>query len=193
VTARFPDVPRTCALDFGCGIGRLTRPLAVHFARVIGVDVAESMIRRASELNSDVPNCEFVLNTRADLALFTSGSVDFVYSYIVLQHMERAYAERYIREFVRLLSPQGLAVFQVPSQRDWSLRGLLSRLIPGPLLQLYRRVRYGKLRIEMHAVPTRRVHAIVREAGGRIVEESRSTGSGWYSNWYYVRRSGAVA
>ena len=47
VANRFPDVPRCCALDFGCGVGRLTRALAAHFDRVIGVDVAASMIRQA--------------------------------------------------------------------------------------------------------------------------------------------------
>src|SRR6185295_16254309 len=53
VADRFPDVPHQRALDFGCGVGRLTRALANHFERVIGIDVAASMISRSRELNAD--------------------------------------------------------------------------------------------------------------------------------------------
>src|SRR5438445_9101994 len=31
------EVRREAALDFGCGVGRLTQALAPHFARVVGV------------------------------------------------------------------------------------------------------------------------------------------------------------
>src|SRR6266545_7809449 len=30
---------RRAALDFGCGVGRLTQPLAEHFTEVVGVDL----------------------------------------------------------------------------------------------------------------------------------------------------------
>src|SRR5690242_5501979 len=32
------------ALDFGCGVGRLTRALSVHFRECVGVDISLSMI-----------------------------------------------------------------------------------------------------------------------------------------------------
>src|SRR6185312_7664491 len=35
------------ALDFGCGAGRVTVPLARRFAAVIGVDISPSMLREA--------------------------------------------------------------------------------------------------------------------------------------------------
>src|SRR5262249_17960982 len=41
---------RGSAVDFGCGVGRLSQALSMHFERVIGVDIAESMIRKANEL-----------------------------------------------------------------------------------------------------------------------------------------------
>jgi SAM-dependent methyltransferase len=190
VANRFPEVPHCCALDFGCGVGRLTRALAAYFDRVIGIDVAASMIRQALQLNADIQGCEFVLNERADLSLVPSGSVDFIYSNIVLQHIERPYSDRYLQEFVRVLSPRGLAVFQIPYQ-DRGRTGLLFRLIPSPLLGLYRRVRYGRWRYKMHAIAIEQVHAIVCEAGGRVVqyEESGAAGDRWKSKLYFVCRS----
>jgi len=35
------------ALDFGCGLGRLTQPLAERFDEAVGVDIAASMIEGA--------------------------------------------------------------------------------------------------------------------------------------------------
>ena len=42
--AKGVDPPRLRALDFGCGMGRLTQALCDHFAECDGVDVAPSMI-----------------------------------------------------------------------------------------------------------------------------------------------------
>jgi len=42
---------RHAALDFGCGIGRLSQPLARYFDRVVGVDISAEMVRLANEIN----------------------------------------------------------------------------------------------------------------------------------------------
>ena len=39
------------ALDFGCGVGRLTRALANYFDEVSGVDISEPMIQLAEKYN----------------------------------------------------------------------------------------------------------------------------------------------
>src|ERR1700679_3835579 len=41
--------PKASALDFGCGAGRLTQALALHFDRVTGVDISGRMIGLARE------------------------------------------------------------------------------------------------------------------------------------------------
>jgi 2-polyprenyl-3-methyl-5-hydroxy-6-metoxy-1,4-benzoquinol methylase len=38
------------ALDFGCGVGRLTRALSSYFTEVHGVDISPSMIDKAKQL-----------------------------------------------------------------------------------------------------------------------------------------------
>ena len=59
-------VLRRRALDFGCGIGRATIPLAGHFDEVVGVDVAPGMIEqaRSNALAAGSDNVRFVLNER---------------------------------------------------------------------------------------------------------------------------------
>jgi SAM-dependent methyltransferase len=161
------------ALDFGCGLGRLTRALADRFERCIGVDVSETMIAAATRLNADRPNCEFVLNTRPDLGAFETGSFDLVYSSIVLQHLpaERD-VERLIGEFVRLISPSGIAIFQMPSAI--SIRYRLQ-----PRRRMYAAARrvgiraawllaHGLNPIRVRALAEDRVRRIVEQAGGRV-------------------------
>jgi SAM-dependent methyltransferase len=46
------NVQRRPALDFGCGVGRLSQALAAHFARIDGVDLSFAMIELARSLNS---------------------------------------------------------------------------------------------------------------------------------------------
>ena len=61
-------VPHHQALDFGCGVGRLTQALAEHFERVAGVDIAASMIARARQENRHGDRVRYVVNERSDLA-----------------------------------------------------------------------------------------------------------------------------
>lgn len=108
---------RAQALDFGCGVGRLTQALARHYSSVVGVDVASKMIDHARRLNRSPESVTFVHNTREDLRALDDRRFDLIYSDLVLQHMAPAIALKYVDEFVRLLAPGGIAVFQLPSHR----------------------------------------------------------------------------
>ncbi len=105
------------ALDFGCGLGRLTQALARHVDRVDGVDISENMLAQARALNPFGDRCAFHLNDRDDLALFPDGVFDFVYSNITLQHMEPQYSRKYIEEFFRVVRPGGGVMFQIPGEQ----------------------------------------------------------------------------
>jgi SAM-dependent methyltransferase len=110
-----PDIRR--ALDFGCGVGRLTQALAARFDEVVGVDVSPTMIRLAEQLNRHRGAARYVLNQSPALEQFGTAEFDFVYSDIVLQHLSPEAAARYLTEFLRLLSPGGITVFQLPSHK----------------------------------------------------------------------------
>jgi SAM-dependent methyltransferase len=105
------------ALDFGCGLGRLTQALAEEFDMVYGVDISAKMIESASQYNRFKKNCKYILNTKSDLQLFDDASFDFIYTYIVLQHMPPELMLGYLKEFIRILGIEGILMFQVPIQR----------------------------------------------------------------------------
>ncbi len=120
-----PPLKRGVALDFGCGVGRLTQALALHFDECHGVDIAETMLERARAINRHGERCTYHLNQVNDLQLFPSNTFDFVYSNIVLQHMPLEASTSYLPEFVRVLKRGGLVVFQLPSRLATGPRAVL--------------------------------------------------------------------
>jgi SAM-dependent methyltransferase len=151
------------ALDFGCGVGRLTQALSRYFAECYGVDISSEMVTRAIALAKNSPNCRFLVNEAPDLSLFDSNSFSFIYSNLVLHHIESDYVTKYLREFARVLEPGGILVFQIPDHRkgDWiqrmrehlKLRTRLRRLLafvgvpPGPPRGGWKMYCYGEQKI----------------------------------------------
>jgi len=80
-------VPRRRALDFGCGVGRLTQALARYFNEVCGVDVAPSMIEWAQKYNCCGDRCLYFMNASDDLAIFPNDHFDFIYTNITVTYM----------------------------------------------------------------------------------------------------------
>jgi len=200
-----PSTARRRALDFGCGVGRITRALAEHFDTVVGVDVAPSMIARAREVNADSPACTFVLNRSATLDQLADGSFDVVYCRLVLQHIRPAIVRGYIREFVRLAAPGGVIMFQLPEVVGIDSRQVFidapvagsafKQRLPRWLIEAWRRLKYRVLvgtsaQIEMFGMARPEVEALIQDAGGRLLTATpdRShgeAGSGWE---YWVTR-----
>lgn len=102
------------AVDFGCGVGRLSFALAEHLKQVVGVDVARSMLREAEANNPFGERVRFVHNESSDLP-FDDDSVDLVVSSITLQHIPPRLSIRYLLEMVRITRPGGHLLFQLPS------------------------------------------------------------------------------
>jgi ubiquinone/menaquinone biosynthesis C-methylase UbiE len=104
-------IPSDTFLDFGCGVGRVSKALREKFRSGYGVDISKKMIEHARNY---VQGVEFIANQTNSLDRFPDNSIDFVYSHIVLQHIPNEYQKGYIDEFLRILAPGGLAVFQIP-------------------------------------------------------------------------------
>ena len=109
------EIARHAALDFGCGIGRMTQALCARFQTVVGTDVSESMIRRAGHLNRYPESCRYHLNAKPHLGDFEDGQFDFCMTFLVLQHMRPEYAKGYLKELCRVLRPKGVLLFQIPT------------------------------------------------------------------------------
>ena len=172
VSERKLTLGRDRALDFGCGVGRLTQALADEFGEVVGVDISSTMIAAAAQYNRHGARVHYLVNTAADLRLLDDDGFDFIYSSKTLQHIPPAAAESYIREFIRVLRPGGLAIFQLrngPRVRPGTLRAVLYTLNREHLRRLLQRVR-GRPPYEMHYIARSRVEELLAHAGARIID-----------------------
>ena len=125
------------AVDFGCGVGRLTIPLARASDQVVGVDISQAMLDEAGR------NCAARGVTNVRLATsaeyFASGAdaepVDFVHSYIVFQHIPPRAGLWLADALVRRLAAGGVGALHFTyARRTSSLRRVVNRLrrvVPG--------------------------------------------------------------
>jgi SAM-dependent methyltransferase len=206
LSQRAPGAGRGRALDFGCGVGRITRALADHFDSVDGVDIAGSMIVRARELHAAEPRCRFQVIRAANLAAFSTATFDVVYSRLVLQHLRPAVAGACVREFLRVLKPGGALMFQLPGivsidpEQEFCdapvTGGFVKRHLPRTLVRLRRRfqyrvvLRHSLARMEMFGMDRQTVEALIVAAGGRIldVRPDQSHGTAHPGFEYWVTR-----
>jgi SAM-dependent methyltransferase len=192
-----PGLGTASALDFGCGVGRLTQGLARHFGEVRGVDISEHMIALARE-HCRLPNVRFDHNVRADLRAYPDGAFDLVYSRITLQHIAPAYSLGYLREFVRVLAPGGAVSVQVPASvpaGDPPDRFEFSPWPPTLWMRLMRSARYrfpgwfpGTPKMQMYALSETRVRECLEAAGAQVIAVEASERDGISSRTYLACR-----
>ena len=162
---------RQRAMDFGCGVGRLTQPLAARFKEVVGVDIASSMVKLAEEFNRS-PNCKFIVNSKSDLSLFPDNYFDFVLSLLTLQHMSPKVAKGYLREFLRVLSNGGVAYFGIPEgliESGMKVRIAVWLKSHPRAMSLYTTLRLQSGPVtEMHGIKRTEVVSLIQSAGGSV-------------------------
>lgn len=183
-------VPRGAALDFGCGMGRLTQALALHFEQCTGVDISARMIELAQQHNTHGDRCRYELNQTDHLGQFADGTFEFIYCSRVLQHMEPTYSLAYIREFVRVLKPAGLLVFQLPSGQH-GYKKVLKMLLPAAAVNLLRRMVYGSAAVmEMYTVPEEAVSKVITASGAQVmhIRYNQAAGADYVSPEYFVTK-----
>lgn len=167
------------AMEFGCGAGRFLPYFKKQFDEVWGVDVSPVMIDLAQKHN---PQCRFHLNTTDDLKPFPADHFDLIYSFLVLQHLsDTSLIGNYVKEFVRILKPGGLAAFQIPNR-------LSMRWRVQPRRRLYHLLRslgfspkhlqsWSLLPMSLVALPEEKVKRIISTAGGRLSEKENLRGT----------------
>jgi SAM-dependent methyltransferase len=180
------------AVDFGCGVGRLSQALATHFEHVAGLDIAASMIRTAVQLNRFPDHCEYVHNVAADLSVLPDRSADFIYSSITLQHVVPELARCYIREFFRIARPGALVIFQLPCRPRSLVWHAIKRVAPVWVSNIVWRLRTGSPEaMETYAMAEKKVVHLVKDSGGEVlrIEDNQDGPPGWQSRKYFcVRR-----
>jgi SAM-dependent methyltransferase len=105
--------PGDVVVEIGCGVGRLTRPIAQRARHVYAIDVSERMLARAREHHQDLDNVDWILGDGVSLQPLADASADACVSHVVFQHIpDPAITLGYIGEMGRVLRAGGWGAFQ---------------------------------------------------------------------------------
>jgi SAM-dependent methyltransferase len=141
-------------VEFGCGVGRVTLPLARRFPRVTGCDISPGHLAAARRAAADAGLREIAWWQVRTEALLPPGPCDIWYSHLVLQHNPPPLVRHILRQAFAGLAPGGVALFQVPTH----IRGY--RFVLAEYL-----ARPAEAGMEMHALPQPAIFALAAEAG----------------------------
>ncbi|MDI6808602.1 MAG: class I SAM-dependent methyltransferase [Candidatus Eisenbacteria bacterium] len=99
-------------LEYGCGAGSYAFPLANRGASVVGIDISKEAIEIASSRAKEEGLDKVVFAVMdAEATQFEDNSFDMVCGTAILHHLR---VDRALNEIVRVLKPEGKAVFIEP-------------------------------------------------------------------------------
>lgn len=152
------------ALEYGCGVGRVTRWWAPLFKSMIGVDVSASHLRLARSYmqDSSISNFDLIhIQSFSDIKCLPR--YDFLYSKIVLQHNPPPVIYKTLETLIERLNPGGYAIVQFPTYcRNYSFTG-----------NDYIRKMDSISDMEMHVLPQHVVYTLLNRYRCRPLESMR--------------------
>jgi len=180
----FDDLTTKTCVEYGCGVGRVTLPLARKFAEVHAYDISRSHLDLAHQRVEAGGATNIKFHHRAEGLLAPLASCDFFYSRLVFQHNPPPVMRELIRGTLAALRPGGIAIFGVPVYISGYRFGV-SRYLSRP----------AGLDMEFHCIPQRAIFPLIAEAGCMLIELREERTLDWeaecLSNLFVVSRPAA--
>lgn len=188
-----PGFAPSRALDFGCGVGRITMPLARRVPEVVGVDISHSMLVEARRncAEAGLGNVSLVtpdyLQTRAP-------TFDLIHSYIVFQHMPQRVGRRAVRTLLAHLAEDGVgALHFVYATRlpAWRTRvHWMRKRVPlvHPVLNVIQGRPLSSPLMQMNAYDLNALFVILQQLGCHRIAVRFSDHGGWLGVFVLLQR-----
>jgi cyclopropane fatty-acyl-phospholipid synthase-like methyltransferase len=136
---------RNCAIEIGCGLGRLTFPYSQIFQQVLAIDISPKMLTELNQraLAADISNVR-TITPNEDWQI--EEQADYVYSFYVFQHIDNWQVIcEYVRKISKALKTGGVAQLHFDTRPEdplYSLKLLLPDfLLPTTQKRGIRRIR----------------------------------------------------
>lgn len=167
------------AMDFGCGVGRLSLALAKHAHQIVGVDISPPHLKLASERARDtgIANVSFeAIGSVDDLDRYRG--FDFVLSRIVLQHNPPPVMAALFSKLLAALAPGGTAIIQMPTYMH------------GHRFSAAEYLASDQPQMEMNGLPQPIIFRLIEQADCRLIEvrEDISAGNSALSHVFCMQR-----
>lgn len=151
----FQSLKGKTILDFGCGLGRITRTLLELGGNVIGMDISESHLNLAKKNIKE--NIKWVHNKSLHKTIveLCGTKLDLIITFIVLQHNRPKLMRQYIKSLLEALNDGGVAILHIPYEIPNYNESLEAE---NPEV------------MEMHCLPITDVENLVKSSNCRIVD-----------------------
>lgn len=171
------DIKQLTCVEYGCGVGRVTHGLSLHFGKVIGYDISESHLNIARGGAKNNESFELI-KSPSEIKILPC---DVFYSKIVLQHNPPPLIAKIIDCAFKSIKPGGIAVFQVPTYAN-GYNFIVSEYLSKP----------SKNDMEMHCLPQKVIFDMARSHGIHVLEvlEDNFTGASnlFISNTFILQK-----
>jgi SAM-dependent methyltransferase len=162
--AAFGPVSRGVALDYGCGVGRLTKRLVDHFDLVVAADTSDGMLKITGD---NLAGRNVKLEHASSMA---EDPVNFILSMLVFQHIPPTEGEIVLRRLARRLNGSG-AIDMPIRYRGGFVRSVL-RVVRSGLQSV---IRSAEPRIPMYVYNLERVRSVLAKEGCTVTVNEIST------------------
>ena len=175
----FSDLAQKTCVEYGCGVGRVTIPLAGRFAEVHAYEISPSYIALAQQRAEAMMAGNIRFHSCAGGLPDRLESCDFFYSRLVFQHNPPPIIRELIGRALGSLRPGGIALFGVPIY------------LSGYRFQIEEYLAQQRRGLEMHCIPQREVFSLIAAAQCAVLElrEERDAGMEGLGNLFVVQRS----
>jgi ubiquinone/menaquinone biosynthesis C-methylase UbiE len=126
-------LPSPTVLEIAPGFGRWTERLGGLCARLYGVDLSEKCVRTCRHRFAHHPHMTFHVNDGTSLEAIPDASIDFVFSFDSLVHVEEEVIAKYLEEIAKKLTPNGVGFLHHSNLAEYARYFRAIGHIPGGL------------------------------------------------------------
>lgn len=130
-------IPVDTILEIAPGFGRWTRFLAANCKHLIGIDLSSNCIEACKTRFADSPHLCFYVNDGKSLDAVPDESIDFIFSFDSLVHVDRDVMEAYLSEFHRILKKDAAAFIHHSNCGEYFKRPFVRAMVRVPLVRRY--------------------------------------------------------
>ena len=160
-------LPVHTILEIAPGFGRWTHFLAGLCERLIVVDLSSKCIEACRARFRDVTHIEYHVNDGRTLPMVAERSVDFVFSFDSLVHVDADVIESYLSELGRVLKPGGAGFIHHSNVAEFSERLPIDRFLAS----------HHRLNALVRlALPTRQTHGRAHDVSASVFRARRRKG-----------------
>jgi len=172
------ELQNKVSVEYGCGVGRITVPLAMECRHVHAYDISSAHLSHAKARAESLARSNVTFHICSENPMGPLRECDFFYSHIVFQHNPPPIIKILVQRALQSLRPHGIAIFQVPTyMRNYQFK--ISQYLQGDLVK----------DMEMHCLPQQVIFDIISSENCALLEIREDGSTGFpMSNTFVVKK-----